>query len=224
MAKTEEKGRVQELRRNGMSIRDISKITKNSKSTVSYWCRDIILTKRQLEKICQKQKIASLRSVIKITEKKRRKRLNDIENFRKMGIEDVGKLSERDIFVIGLGLYWGEGYKKGTEELGFTNSDPKMILFFIEWLKKIYNVGKQDLTLRLSINIIHKQNENEIKKKWSNLTKIPINQFTKTSLIKAKSKKIYFDNENYLGTLRIKVRRGTNLRRRILGSVNALTL
>ena len=139
-----------------------------------------------------------------------------------IGKRDVGKLSKRDIHMVGLGLYWGEGYKKGSQELGFTNSDPALILFYVEWLNRIYNIEPDSLILRVSINMQHKERIKEVVEYWSSLTQIPLSQFTKSSLIKTTSKKVYANTAPHYGTLRIKVRKGTALRRRILGSIRAL--
>ena len=138
------------------------------------------------------------------------------------GIADFGALTERDVYCIGLGLYWGEGYKKGSQELGFTNSDPKMIQFYIHWLERVFKINRAELILRVSINGIHKYRIKDVEKQWSQVTGIPLSQFTKSSLIKTDSKKVYGNMETHLGTLRIKVRKGTTLRREILGSLEGI--
>jgi hypothetical protein len=159
---------------------------------------------------------------LKASEKQRVQRQKNIEASTRKGRSEVGQLSKRDIYMIGLGLYWGEGYKKGSQELGFTNSDPAMVIFYIKWLSVTYNIERKNLILRVSINDQHAGRIAIVEKYWSKATKIPCSQFTKTSLIKNQSKKIYPNLETHFGTLRIKVRRGTELRRRILGSISAL--
>jgi len=54
------------------------------------------------------------------------------------------------------------------------------------------------------------------------LTEIPLNQFTKTILINAIAKKVYTDN-NYYGTIRITIRKETQLRRKIIGLIQGLS-
>lgn len=53
---------------------------------------------------------------------------------------------------------------------------------------------------------------------WSKVTGIPRTQFTRTSFIRTKVKKVYDDKDNHFGTFRVKVKNGTNLLRRILGA------
>ena len=108
---------------------------------------------------------------------------------------------------------------EGMKEVGFTNSDPAMILFFIRWLSKCYGITQDRLILRVSINILHINRVKEVERYWSRLTGVPLSQFTKISLIKSISKKRYANESVHYGTLRVKVRRGTDLRRKILGSV-----
>lgn len=211
------------MRKRGLSITAIAKKLRVSKSTASLWCRDIELTDAQIQRISEISKHHATISLLKASEFKRHARLSRMQEMRAIGLHDIGTLSKRDIFMIGLGLYWGEGYKKGNQELGFTNSDPLMIKFYITWLNTIYDISVDRLILRVSINTQHASRVPEVEKYWQNITKIPSNQFTKTSLIEAKTRKTYTRHENHFGTLRIKVRRGTDLRRRILGSISGLS-
>lgn len=223
MAKSIEREHAVIMRKNGISISAIAKKLCVSKSTASVWCQDVSLTLQQIEEIGRLSKHHATVGLLKASEKQRMTRLNNIEIATREGKASVGKLSKRDIYMIGLGLYWGEGYKKGSQELGFTNSDPAMILFYIKWLHEVFRIEKENLILRVSINSLHTYRVHEVEKYWSKLINIPKTQFTKTSLIKVSSKKVYKNIETHFGTLRIKVRRGTDLRRKILGAISALT-
>ena len=224
MAKANEQSKALLLRQGGQSIGEIARVLKVSKSTVSGWCKDITLSDKQIRNIAEKSKHQATMSLLRASEIQRKKRQNDVIQANALGKQDVGLLTKRDLHMVGLGLYWGEGYKKGSQELGFTNSDPAMIQFYIKWLSKIYGIKKEDLILRISINSQHSRRISELIHHWSTVTGVPSVQFTKTSLIKSTSKKIYKNPEEHFGTLRIKVRRGTDLRRRILGSISALVL
>ncbi len=218
----QEKSRA--LRLKGYSINAIAEKLSVGKGTVSYWCKDISLTEKQIELIAQRSHHQATLSLLKASERQREQRLKNIKRSTEHGHHDVGQISKRDLHMIGLGLYWGEGYKKGNQELGFTNSDPAMIVFYINWLCTIYSVKKTDLILRVSINDQHVQRIPKVHKYWSTITKIPLSQFTKISLMKNLSKKVYTNLDTHFGTLRVKVRRGTELRRRILGSISALEI
>ncbi len=221
MAKISEKHSALILRKNGLSINAIANKLHVSKSTVSMWCRDIILTEKQIQKIALQSKHHATAGLLRAAETLRSRRLLRTREAEDEGKRDVGVLNKRDIHMIGLGLYWGEGYKRGSQELGFTNSDPLLIQFYIKWLEKVFGISKEKLILRVSINNTHEHRDVEIIKFWSNITGIPRTQFTRTSFIKAASRRKYPQENVHYGTLRIKVRNGTQLRRRILGSIAA---
>lgn len=222
MANPADKEYVQSFRYKGMSIADISKITNVPKSTVSFWCRDISLTKRQVDFLRKKSKHAGTAKFIMIGEEKRRRRLKQEREAKILGKNDVKKISKKEFLLLGLGLYWGEGYKYGNRELGFTNSDPKMIRVFLGWLYSIYGVTKSDIILRVSINRLHKERIDTVVSYWSKITNIPQTQFTKPTFIKTRVKKRYANHDQYFGILRVKVSRGANLKQRILGSLEKL--
>lgn len=221
MANIQNRETARKLRQSGKTITEIAKKLKTGKTTVSYWCRDIVLTQTQIEKIKQRSKVNGLRGLAIYTEKLRTSRLLRIAEANKLGFEKVKGIDNRDLFIIGLALYWAEGYKKGNEEFGFTNSDPAMIKIIIHWLKKIYDIKKNQLILRISINKIHEARLLPITKAWAKILGISIEQFTKPSLIQSVVKKIYPNNSDYLGTLRVKVRKSSSLRREIMGSLSA---
>jgi len=205
MAKVELKEKVVNLRKKGLTYGEIVKQTGATKSSVSNWCRNIVLTIAQKEHIKNMHSSTAVASLLKVAEARRHERFLEIEKCTKIGIADIGKLSNRDLLLIGIGLYWGEGYKHGNDEFGITNSDPKMISFIIYWLKNCYGVSKEDLTLRISINQIHKNRITEVEQYWSKITGINLKQFTKTSSIVSTSKKVYSDKSVHFGTIRIKV-------------------
>ncbi len=60
-------------------------------------------------------------------------------------------LKEGILFGLGLGLYWGEGEKRGKGGIRITNTDINMIRKYIEFLEKFFNIDKN--RLRFSIQI-----------------------------------------------------------------------
>ncbi|MFH1656320.1 MAG: hypothetical protein ABH956_00935 [Candidatus Nealsonbacteria bacterium] len=125
---------AQEFRKKGFSIGEIAEKLKMQKSgSISRWCRDISLSEEQIERLADKQKSGSYNGRIKFLEKLRRARMNETLLLKEEGIKEIGDLNKRDFFIGGIALYWGEGYKYlGGDQVGFTNSDPKMILYMLE--------------------------------------------------------------------------------------------
>jgi hypothetical protein len=222
MAKFKQKFKAITLRKNGESIGDIALKLGVSKSIVSKWCRDIALTKRQIEVLHKKMMVGSYRGRMKFLEKVRRMRKEETIRLKKEGIKEVGKISKRDLLVAGTALYWAEGTKTlNAEQTSFSNSNSKMILWILKWFEEVFKVTRDRFIIQIRINKIHKKRVKEVERYWSQLTDIPFSQFTKTILIKTSNKKIYSDNNHY-GTVRVGVRRGTQIRRKIIGLIEGL--
>lgn len=224
MAKTKEHEQAISLREKGNSISSISRQLGVSKSTVSVWCRDISLSLSAIKRVSNNGKMKATIALLQYSESVRQKRIIDTQRSMGKGAHMLGKLNQRDIYCLGLGLYWGEGYKRGSQEFGFTNSDPDMIIFYIKWLKTVFGADKNQLILRVSINAMHTDRIKEVEKYWSRLTNVPLDQFTKSSLIKTRSEKVYKNTQAHMGTLRIKVRRGTAMRREVIGAIKSIAL
>src|SRR3989344_3310338 len=139
------------MRKNGASLGDISHKLHVTKSTLSFWCKDIVLTELAISKIKTKGKMKSVKGLLRYAESKRKERMEKNILQKKEGAITLGELSGRDKLMVGLGLYWGEGYKYENGELGFTNSNTGIILFYFSWLK-LWNIEKDSLIFRLTLN------------------------------------------------------------------------
>jgi len=214
---------VQKMRKNGASLSDLVKRFGIAKSTVSFWCKDIILSESSIQKIKTKGKEKSIRGLLRYSELKRKERINRNIFQKQEGSLIVDNLSERDILMIGLGLYWGEGYKYENGEFGFTNSNPQMISFYLKWLN-LWGVKKDSLIFRLTLNKFFEKEDNIIKSFWVNFLDVRKDQFSKTTFIKTNLKKASQESvKKYKGVLRVKVRKGTHIRNKILGAIENIS-
>ncbi len=220
MAQTLLRDKARILRTQGKSLNEITNHLRVPKSTVRFWCRDIILSKSQQMKLYEKQRIGGVRAAVTM----RNKRLRLTKEITELAVSEIGRISQRDLLVIGAALYWAEGYRKGDGEFGFTNSDPKMIRLVVRWLQEACGVDKEKIHFRVCINRIHKKRINEIRKFWGKALEVSYKQFSKPTFIKVKNTKTFLNFQNYYGTLRVKVRQSTNLRRRILGWIEGLAI
>lgn len=213
------KNHARKLRKDSKGIYDIARTLNIPTTTISYWCRDIELTKHDIDKIKQTGIRKARIGMLLYTKKQRRLRIRRTLGEKGEGAMSVGNLSHRDIFMLGLGLYWGDGYKESNGELGFTNSNIKAVKFYLKWLK-LQGVAKNDLIFRLTINKTFRSQKNRIKNLWIHNLKISSSQFSATTLIKTKLKKAITAKRNkYTGVLRVKVRRGGTLKNKILGAI-----
>lgn len=222
MAKSELKLEARDLRKGGLGVKTIAHKLKVSSSTVSLWCRDIKLSPEQIAVLEMNQKDPFYGRRLAYSLKQQNVRLEKEKIIKADALKEIGFLSQRDLLIAGVSLYWAEGFKKDNM-VGFANTDPEMIKFIINWLKICFQVEYTKIRLRVGINESHKHRTNIIEKYWSDTLNIPLSQFSKPFFLKVKWEKIYEHPENYFGTLRVRVLKSTDLLRRIKGMIAGLT-
>lgn len=222
MAKFREKIQARKLRGKGESIKSIARKLKVSPGTVSIWCRDVQLTQSQIRELERRGKDPNYGRRLEYTRRRRLEKEEKIKKLRQEGINEIGELTERELFLVGASLYWAEGFKKDSQA-GFASSDPKMIVIILKWLKDC-GYSLNDLTLRVTVNISHIKRIDDIQKYWSEVTGISVGNFQKPFYQKFKWKKVYENPEDYHGVLRVRVRKSTDFLRKIHGWIEGLGL
>lgn len=223
MAKYDLRIKAREMRAKGESVKVIARILGVSKSTVSLWVRDIILTVEQYEKLNNRKIKAGEKGRMMGAFVQKQRRLELIKQANKDGVAALKNFSKDQFFVSGIALYWAEGSKK-SQEVSICNSDPVMIILMIKWLETFFDVSMDRLTAAVGINEIHKKREEVVKEYWSNVTGLPLAQFRKTSFKKAKVHKIYDNYDTHYGTLRIEVLKPSKIYYRIMGLIEGLAM
>ncbi len=220
-SKVSEKEKAIALRKTGLSYSEILKEVKVAKSTLSLWFKEIKLSKPQKQALTQKKIEAALRGAHRRTEQ----RMVAIEKAKQEAIQEVGKIDKKTMLMVGAALYWAEGSKQKTHNVAagviFSNSDPEMIKYFYKWLIFCGNVEKERIYFEL---YIHKDANVKLAQKfWSKVLGLPIRllskvRFKKGNLLSFRKNK----GRNYYGLIRIRVRKSTNLNRKIMGLVDTL--
>ncbi len=201
------------LRKKGLSYGQIKRRLGLSKSTLSFWLKGVPLSEDQ-RRILYTRQIGILNLGAQSQKHRRAREVSEIIAKAKAEIKKPASLDCYRLF--GAALYWAEGSKGGMFQM--TNSDPYLILFWVKWLTKIFNISANKLKGRL--NIYPQQNEKHIKQFWSELTGIPLKNFGK-SYIKPLSKN-YKTNNLYYGTIKVEVPSSTDLRHRVYGWTQVL--
>ncbi len=114
--------------------------------------------------------------------KRRRKEESNLIRYEKsepsFKLEKIDNEKLRRLKIIGTMLYWAEGSKwSGETIVDFANSDKDMIVLFLNFLRKI--CGIKENKLRVFPYFYANQNFKKNIKYWSDITKIPKDQFTK---------------------------------------------
>lgn len=212
------------LRKKGHSLNEISSKTKVSKSTIRTWITDIQLKKSQKD-LLKKRALKALqngRYRAQTLKKEQRRKTEKI--LLSKGRRDIGSLTNRELFIAGVALYWAEGFKnKHEHRLGFCNADPDMINFYLEWLEHSLEIEKKHITARLTLNSSYKNKTQRIQEYWSQITGIPLDQFTKPFYQNTQWKKQYSD-DNYHGVLRVHVKESLDYLRKMKGWIEGLKL
>ena len=164
--KVAEQQRAREMRAQSWTLQDIATELGVSKSSVSLWVRDVVFTPRPRNRGHRSIKPHPQHVA----------RLEDIERCRREGEERIGVLSEREFLILGLALYAGEG-SKTRNDVCFANSDPRMILAYLTWLRRFFDIDESRLRVKL---YLHEGLDLEAAVDfWSALTAVPTLQFTK---------------------------------------------
>lgn len=175
--KIQEQNRARELRACGWTLAEICAELGVAKSSASTWCRDVVVDEEALE---QRRRQRFLRGNEGARQrgpnKLQRAKQAEIEEMQAAGSEAVGRLSDRELLLVGAALYAGEG-SKTDGALRFANSDPRIIRVFMRWLRSSFEIAESRLRVRL---YLHEGLDLDAAQLfWSTLTGIPLAQFTR---------------------------------------------
>lgn len=221
MAKSIERQQARKLRKHGASIRTIAKTLEVSRASVSSWCRDIVLSSIQIEHLRGQQIRGGFSGRMMGAAANRMKRLKRIELYQEEGAKKLISVTNGELLLLGLGLYLGEG-SKTKNRAEFTNSNVEIIKLYLHWLYVCFDVQPSEILCRVLINTIHKARVVTIEKIWAETIGIPIKQFSPTTLIKTRNKKEYENADEYIGVLKVTVRKSSELQYKILGLIYGL--
>lgn len=208
------------FRKAGYSYNMICEELNLSKSTVADWTRKIPYTPN--EDVFKRTKLAHIKSGMF----KHHQRMAEVEEMRKIATEELGIVTKRDLWFLGIGLYVGEG-SKTHEYVRIINSDPEIIKMSVRWFKKVCGLKNENFSPAL-----HLYPDNNVKKTidyWSKTIKIPKIQFGKTQIDKRINKSQLKKHKLPYGTLHLYIKSngnkefGKRLHRRIIGWIESAT-
>lgn len=186
-----------------MSYSQIKKILGLSKSTLSYWLREFPLPEKRIKHLQQqgwKRSEAAIERFRNTMREKRERRLKEVYKIQR---KKILPLTKHDLFMAGLFLYWGEGSKTQNSLLSISNTDPSIVIFFINWLVKALKIPRKKIKIQIQL-----YQDMDVKEKmnfWSKTLKIPLSQFTKPYIKKTSSKRINHKGDFGHGTCSARV-------------------
>ncbi len=208
------------LRKSGYSYSLISKKLSVSKSTLSNWLsRELFVPNKE---VLKRIGAAKLKSALY----KQKQKFNDIAQRTEEAKKEIGKISERDFFMIGLGLYFGEG-SKSFEEVKISNANPAIIKVAIKWFQKFCKITAKNI--KITVHGYPDTDINKLVRFWSIETLIPKKQFNKVIIDRRSNKSKLKNKKLPYGTVHVYIKRGRTLsvgikstHRKIIGWIEAV--
>ncbi|MBA2806754.1 helix-turn-helix domain-containing protein [Streptomyces sp. KM273126] len=213
-AKDDLRKRARELRRQGWTYKQIQTELGCSKSSVSLWVRDLPTPPARRTPEEQRELmnagLARLRAALE----------QERAETKRQAAAAIGELSDRELFIAGVALYWAEGAKdkphRRTEVLQFINSDANVIRLFLRWLE-LLEVTRDRLTIRVSIH--ETADVAAAEKYWADVVGVEVSAFSRATLKKHNPRTVRKNTgDNYHGCLAIYVRQSADLYRRMEGA------
>lgn len=161
-----------------------------SKGTLSYWFRDIKLSS-QAEKRLRRNVVRGFERGLLRFNKERTKKIKE-ENAQIIEYSEmnVPTLSYETLLLVGVALYWGEGYKRQpsqrTPYISFGNTDPFMIKIFMRFVREILCIPEDKI--RGKVQIHPNLESNRAINFWSKIAKIPKERLRVTYQVSRASK------------------------------------
>lgn len=213
-----------QLRRQGKSYNEISRLLDVPKSTLSGWLGKIRLSDKAQKRIAQRVAHGSLRGLLKRNRNQTYLAIERMKITRAESSQEIKNLSKHDLKLFGIALYWAEGYKRAQiingrsrthHPVALSNSDPKLIAVYLRFLREV--CGVEDKNIHAEVRIFEHMNKTSILRFWRNLTKLPIQNFSKIyyGVSKSSQGKRPFNRLPY-GTISIRVN-NTHLFHTIMG-------
>lgn len=188
------------------------------KSTLSCWFKEMpfIPNKQVIERI--------KRGPFKSGRIRHNQRVADIAKIKKLAKRELGMITKRDLWMLGLGLYIGEG-SKAYETAQIINSDPAIIKLAIKWFNDICGIKNDHITI--AMHLYPDNDEKECRDYWKKITGLSIKQFRKTLIDRRTNKSSSKKRKLPCGTVRLSIisngnsNFGVNLHRRIMGWIES---
>ena|SRR5687767_9467957 len=199
-----------------MSYSQIKKLVPVARSTLSVWLRKYPLSEERIRELRDKSEVR----IERCRETKRRKRQERFLGYKAEEKLRIGTLTDRDLMMLGLALYWGEGGKVSRGQLSISNTDPGMMKVVVAWLKRVLNVEISQMSVR--VQMYKDMDIDQVRSFWSKELKIPLANFSKPHMKKTERSGLTHKGLFGHGTCEIRVYK-TEIMERTMASLEVLS-
>lgn len=213
MARSSIKEQAFKLRLKGYSYNEINSKLGVPKATLSGWFSGLVLSAKAQKRISERVAQGTLNGLVKRNKMQTHLAWQRARKIQGEASREIKSISKRELFLVGVVLYWAEGYKKlkvrngrsiTSHSISFTNTDPEMVQMFIRFLTDIVEISQEKITAH--VRLFKHLNEEETLRYWSRVTGLPKDNFYKSSYVlsRASQGKRPYDRLPH-GTLQIRV-------------------
>ena len=186
------------LRLDGWSYSQIKEKLTVSKGTLSSWLASYPLSDARIRELrdFNSKRIENFRKTMR--RKREEKNLIAYQKIEK----DIKTLSQRELFVGGFFLYWGEGAKTSSGTVMVSNTDPAMLRFFIRWVK-LLNIPTTKMHVLL--HLYKDMDQEKAVEFWSKELGLPKKQFHRPWIKHSNLTDITYKNGFGHGTCHVRI-------------------
>lgn len=165
------------MRKSGKSYAQIRASLNIPVSTLSNWFADVEWSKKLRDHLSASVQRDHTVRLVKLNKIRGNNLKRIYAEARDEARREFALLKYDPLFVSGVMLYWGEGAKSPKQGVKFTNSDPRMIEFYIKFLTNSCRIPLE--MIRAYVLIYPEIEEKTARAYWSKMIGLPWENFTK---------------------------------------------
>ena len=210
------------LRRNGASYAELRQQFGMAKSTLWRWLKAEGLVETHPQRLTELKRIAQRKGAAVV----KAQRLARTHTIMEEAAREISGLSQRDLWLLGLALYWAEGSKQKPGNVSasviFTNSDPVAVRLMVVWFQTICAIPNHDLHFEIYLH--DTADAARARRYWAEQLQISMDRLTRVRWKHHRPATRRTNvGDSYHGVVRLRVARSSALNRRITGWIAGVT-
>lgn len=179
-----DKEQATEMRRSGKSYKEIRTALRIPVSTLSDWFSEVEWSKQIKYGLTAKATALGTANLFELSKIRGVHLTRIYSEARVEARKEMDVLKYNPLFLAGMMLYWGEGDKATKCNVRLANTDPMMLRLFYTFLQQI--CGAPPTKIAAHVLVYPDLDELEVRKYWSENIGMPIDRFTKSTLIQGR--------------------------------------
>ena len=210
-----------QLRRQGCSYEHIRQQLGIAKSTLWRWLKTEGLVETQPQRLTELRQLAQQKGAATV----KARRLARTQAIIAQASQEVGGLSKRDLWLLGVAFYWAEGSKQKPGNVSAsvisTNSDPVAVRLFMVWLKEVCGISEEQMGFDIYLH--ETADAQRARAYWSTQLQVPIERLSRIRWKRHHPTTRRTNvGDSYHGLVRVRVACSSALNRRIAGWITGV--